>query len=335
MSLVGNSFVTLADYAKRLDPNGNIAQICNVLSQFNPIMKDIPWVEGNLPTGHRFTSSTALPSGTWRKLNKGYDATKGTTDQVDETCGIFEARSAIDVDNPGMQGANKAQYRAGEDLLFLSGMGNDVASALFYSSVAANPEQIQGLAPRLNVTSGNPASGQILKWGGSSAGADQTSVWLVGWSPDKVFGIYPKDTKAGVDQQDLGQQLVLDGNNKQFLAWLTRFVWKLGVCVRDYRYLVRGCNIDTSAATNTDGYIINLLTDMYAALYSMDNCNPRFYMNRWTFSHFNKNLMGKQANLLEWVDGSESGKPGVRVPAFLGVPIIITDAISKAEGIVT
>lgn len=335
MSTIGNTFVTMADFAKRLDPNGIVAQVANVLSKVNPIMNDIPWVEGNLPTGHRFTSSTALPSGSWRRLNQGYDATKGTTDQVDESCGIFEARSVIDVDNPGMQGANRAAYRKSEDLLFLSGMGNDIATGVFYNDVRLNAERFHGISPRLAVTSGNPAEKQILKWGGSSSGNDQTSVWLVGWAPDKVFGIYPKDTQAGIQQEDLGRQLVLDSSNKQFLAYVTRYVWKIGMCIRDYRYIVRGCNIDTSAATNTDKYIVSLLTDMIAALYSTDNCRPVFYMNRWAFSHLNKNLMNMQANLLEWIDGSNGGGTGARIPSFLGIPIKVVDAITTTESVIS
>ena len=340
MATIGNTFVTLIDFAKRLDPNGAIAQVCNVLSQANPIMQDIPWVEGNLPTGHRFSAATALPSGSWRRLNQGYDATKGVTDQVDETCGIFEARSAIDVDNPGMIGENQAGYRASEDLLFLSGMGNSIAQGIFYNDVRTNPERFHGIAPRLNITAANPASAQILKWnsyGGTSSGNDQTSIWLVGWAPDKVFGIYPKNTQAGVEQQDLGKQLVLDGNNKQFLAWVTRFVWKIGMCIRDYRYLVRGCNIDTSAELASNNYISQMMVDMIAAIYSMDSCQPVFYMNRWAFSMLNKQLMNKQSNLLEWIDGSGADNPakgGRRIPAFLGVPIKIVDAITSAESII-
>jgi hypothetical protein len=345
MSTIGNTYVTLADFAKRLDPNQSIAEVANVLSKANPIMQDIPWVEGNLPTGHRFTSATALPTGTWRKLNQGYDATKASTDQVDEVCGLYEARSAIDVDNPGMVGVNKAKYRASEDLLFLSGMGNDIASGLFYNNVQTNPERFGGLAPRLAATANNAANSQIIiaanGASGNQTGSTQSSIWLVGWGPDKVFGIYPKGTQAGIQQEDLGKQLVLDGQStqKQFLAYMTRFVWKLGMCVRDWRYLVRGVNVQTGGTTGkfaaSDNNISPLMTDMIAGLYSLDNCNPVFYMNRSVFSLLNKQLQNKQANLLEWIDGSESGKPGRRIPSYLGVPIKVIDAVSNTEALIS
>jgi hypothetical protein len=338
MSTIGNTFVTLADYAKRLDGNGVIADVANVLSKSNPILDDIPWVEGNLDTGHRFVSATALPSGTWRKLNQGEDAVKAQTKQVDETCGIFSARSIIDCDNPGAAGPNAAKFRSQEDLLFVSGMGNDIATGLFYNDTAANPERFQGLAPRLAGSSGNVAASQILKWGGSSSGNVQTSIWLCGWAPDKVFGIYPRGSKIGLDQEDLGKQLILDASSKQFLAYVTQYKWKVGVCVRDWRYLVRGCNIDTVAEAATNSYLITMMTDMIAALYSTSNCRPVFYMNRWAFSMLNKQLMNKQGNLLEWIDGSgsgQSGKGAVRIPSFLGIPIKVVDAVTRTEAIIS
>ena len=337
MSTIGTTFPTLVDFAKRLDPNGSIATVAEVLSKANPILQDMVFQEGNLPTGHRFTARMALPSVTWRKLNQGLDSSKSVTDQVDETCGILEAHSKIDVDLAALNG-NEAAFRQSEDLAFAQGLNIEVANGLFYHSVAANPERFQGLSARLATTTNNIASGQIVKWGGSSSGNDQTSVWLIGWAPDKVFGIFPKGSKAGLSQEDLGRQLVPDSNNKQFLAYVTRWQWKIGLCVRDYRYVVRGCNIDTSAWTATDGFLITQLFDMVAAMYSLQDCKPVFYMNRQTFSMLNKQLMNKQANFLEWIDGSGADQPskgGVRVPVFLGIPIKIVDAITITESVIS
>jgi hypothetical protein len=334
---IGTTFPTLLDFAKRIDPNGSTSTVAEVLSKANPILQDMVFQEGNLPTGHRFTARMALPSVTWRKLNQGLDPTKSATDQVDETCGIMEAHSKIDVDLATLNG-NEAAFRQSEDMAFVSGMNIEAANGLFYHSTSVNPERFMGLTSRLNATSGNIASGQIVKWGGSSSGNDQTSIWLIGWAPDKVFGIFPKGSKAGLQQEDLGRQLVPDANNKQFLAYVTRFQWKLGLCVRDFRYVVRGCNIDTSAEVATNTYLITQMMDMIAAMYSTEGCKPVFYMNRWTFSMLNKQLMNKQANFLEWLDGSGADQPskgGARIPAFLGIPIRVVDAITSAESVVS
>ena len=67
MSALAASHPTLLDLAKRLDPDGKIDVIAEILTQENPILEDLSFVEGNLPTGHRTTIRTGLPTPTWRR----------------------------------------------------------------------------------------------------------------------------------------------------------------------------------------------------------------------------------------------------------------------------
>src|SRR3546814_3731512 len=83
------------DLAKRQDPDGSVSAIAELLSQDNEILEDMPYVEGNLTTGHRATIRTGLPTATWRKLNAGIPTSKSRTNQVDATCGMLEARGAV------------------------------------------------------------------------------------------------------------------------------------------------------------------------------------------------------------------------------------------------
>ena len=53
MSALAASHPTLLDLAKRLDPDGKIDVIAEILTQENPILEDMNFVEGNLPTGSR------------------------------------------------------------------------------------------------------------------------------------------------------------------------------------------------------------------------------------------------------------------------------------------
>ena len=81
MSTIGTK-LTLADWAKRIDPGGKVDKIVEMLNETNEILDDMVWLEGNLPTGHRTTIRTGLPSATWRKLNYGVQPSKSTTIQV-------------------------------------------------------------------------------------------------------------------------------------------------------------------------------------------------------------------------------------------------------------
>ena len=86
--------LTLLDWAKRLDPTGKVARVVEMLEQTNEILQDMLWMEGNLPTGHRTTVRTGLPSVAWRLLNGGVTPSKSTTAQIDEQCGMLEAYGA-------------------------------------------------------------------------------------------------------------------------------------------------------------------------------------------------------------------------------------------------
>lgn len=50
MAVKGLTALTLADWGKRVDPNGKVDKIIELLGQTNPILQDMPFVEGNLPT---------------------------------------------------------------------------------------------------------------------------------------------------------------------------------------------------------------------------------------------------------------------------------------------
>ena len=86
MATIGANALTLADWAKRLDPQGKVPSIVELLAQTNEILQDMLWVEGNLPTGHRTTVRTGLPTVAWRLLNNGVQPSKSTTAQIDEQC---------------------------------------------------------------------------------------------------------------------------------------------------------------------------------------------------------------------------------------------------------
>ena len=59
MATLAANVLTLADWAKTRDPDGKTADIVELLSQTNPILDDILYVEGNESTGHRIPGLAA------------------------------------------------------------------------------------------------------------------------------------------------------------------------------------------------------------------------------------------------------------------------------------
>ena len=327
-----STYLTLLDYAKRESPSGGIDQIIEVLAASNPIIADANVMEGNLPTGHRSTQRTTQPTGTWRLLNYGVAPEKSTTKQVTDNCGILEAYSKLDVDIAILNG-NSPAFRASEDDAFIAGMNSTVATALFYGNQGTDPEQMHGLAPRYNLTTGEYAS-QIVTGGGS--GDDNTSIWIVTWGPQTCTLVYPKGSQAGLTSEDMGKQLVTDSNGLMYTAYVTKFQWKLGLCLRDYRYVIRICNIDYSELTtdaSAGADLLDKLVDAYYARPSVDLGNMAktfIYCNKTIAKYLHKQAQSR-ANVNLTID-SPAGKP---VVSFLDAPIRVCDNITVAEATVS
>src|SRR5277367_2412590 len=88
--------LTLVDLARRTDPDGDAAEVAELLSMANEIYDDIVWKEGNTNTGHVYTVRTSIPTGWWRFIGQGVPSNKSTTMQGRINCGMLEGNSTID-----------------------------------------------------------------------------------------------------------------------------------------------------------------------------------------------------------------------------------------------
>jgi hypothetical protein len=339
MSTLSTSNLTLADWAKRSDPDGRIPIIAELLSQSNEVLEDCVFKEGNLPTGERVVIRTGLPSVYWRALNQGIPNSKSTTAQVDEAAGILEARSEVDKDLAMLNG-NTAQFRLSEDTAFLEAMNQTQATTLFYGNPGTDPKQYLGLAPRYSSLSATNAQ-NILSAGGS--GSDNTSVYLVVWGDQTVYCHFPKGSKAGLIHEDLGEQTVYNSDGTRLQAYATRYQWKNGLVVKDWRYVVRICNIDVSdligqTGTQAASAATNIVKLMARSLYRIPNMamgRAAFYMNRTVHSGLSIAALDKSQYVLKINEGlSQFGTPYSWL-SFLGVPLRRVDAIVNTEAVVS
>ena len=152
-----NGKVTLVDIAKSLDPTGRVADVAELLTQTNEVLYDMPWMEGNLPTGHKGTIRTGLPTAVWRSFYQGVPPSKSTRANVEDACGVLETRSEVDIDIAKLNG-NSAEFRLTEARAFVESMNQTMAQTIFYGNASTNPEQFNGLAPRYSTV--NTATAQ-------------------------------------------------------------------------------------------------------------------------------------------------------------------------------
>jgi hypothetical protein len=323
------------DVAKRLDPDGKVATIVELLNQQNEVLDDAVWIESNETTSHVTTVRTGIPAPTWRKLYGFVQPTKSTTVQVRDNTGMLEAYAEVDKALADLNG-NTAAFRMSEDAAHIEGMNQEQADTIFHGNEGTEAEAFTGLLPRFNDSSA--ANGRnIINAAGDS---DRTSIWLVVWGPNTVHALYPKGSVAGLQIRDLGEVTVESlGNNVasagRMQAYRSHYRWDSGLSVRDWRYVVRIANIDQAALTNdpetAGANLIDLMTQALEVVESLTMGRPAFYMNRTLRSI----LRRQQVNAIKQSTLMLDDIAGKKVLSFDGVPVRRVDKLVSGESEVT
>lgn len=342
------AFLSLMDAARRMDPDGDVAEIAELLSQANEFFKDMTWSESNLDTGHKSTVRTSLPTGTWRVAYAGVPYSRSTTAQVEDTMGYLSAYSQVDK-RVAELGGKVAQIRMSEDSAHLEGMSQTMATTFFYGNTATNPTQFTGFSARYNtVTAATAQNAQnCLNAGGT--GSSNASMWVVGWGDNTAFGIYPRGTKAGLNFEDRGDMVPgYDASGNPFPAYTSYFEWNAGLALKDWRYVVRVCNIDTTSGANglfgtTPPDLFYLLskavvrfptltkrtsgiTETDAPDEPAPGINPGIYVNRTVRESLDIQAIRDKNVLLKPTE--YAGQPVVE---FRGIPIRVCDCLLNTE----
>lgn len=339
---------TLVDIAKMLNPNGSVAVVAELLNQSNEIIQDMNFIEGNLPTGHKGVVRVGLPTVSFRQFYKGVSVSKSGRATIEDICAMLEGRNEIDKDLADLNG-NAASFRLSEGLAFVESMNQSFAQAIFYQDTGANKDAILGLASRYNSKSATSGA-NIIDAGG--VGTDNTSVWLVVWGPNTVTGIYPKGSKAGLVQEDLGVIDAFDSSNNRYRAYAERWQWKFGLHVKDWRYAVRIANVDVSDLVGQTGtqaitaatWINKLMVKALQKIPSSGMGRPVFYASRTVKEMLAIGALDKSQNALGFTEalqqygplgpastaGSGTGIAGGKL-TFLGVPVRTVDQLLLTE----
>ena len=343
MATLGALALTYADWARRVDDDGKIAKIIEILSQTNEVVYDALVVEGNSATGHKTTIRTGLPQGTWRQLYQGVAQAKSTTAQVTDSFGMLEAYSIIDRALAELNG-DLGAFRLSEDLAFLEGLNQQMAAGIFYGNAQANPERFNGLAIRYNtVNTSNAANAQnVIDAGGT--GSTNTSIWTVTWGPNTCHMFFPKGQQGGLKHEDLGVRPAYDASNRPYEAYWAHYKWDTGLSLRDWRYVVRICNIDVT--TLSGGSPPNLINALIRAAHRLPTAPVTVSTEQRTDAADDKITMGNTAiyanrTVRTWLDIQALDKTnlllrldewhGKPITTFRGIPIRTCDAILSTE----
>ncbi len=328
MSVLSALYPTLSDVTRQIGPDGKVvSDIVDILTPVNECLDDFVFLPTNNKMSHRTTTLAGMSAPTWRKLYGFTSPTKATFENVVDSCGMLEDYSHIDKDLADMSGDPK-QTRRNQDMIKVKSFNKTVNEATFYSNDALDtPEQILGLSPRFaddDSTSENYQN--IIK---DSNGTPDTSMWLCVWGPESGFHLYPEGTQAGLSMTDDGVYQDTNGTGGYRKLYQTHFTWKLGLCIRDWRYFVR-CqfaigSVLKSGATQVD--LIDLMTQMLELPPNLTAGRTAFYANRTTKSFLRRQIANKVAAstlTMETVMGRH-------VMTFDGIPVRRCDALVSTE----
>lgn len=320
---------TLAEVANRTDRNGKVVVIVETLKQTNEILEDMRWVECNETMGYKHVERTGLPKATWRMLNRGVDYGKSTTTTVTDTCASLEVYAQYDKKLLELsQDANA--FRASEDRAFLQGMNIQMAERLFYGEKQDDANFV-GFGPRYNTLDKTKArtAENVISAGSTKANAN-TSMWLICWGDQTAHGIYPKGSKAGWQHEALPQTTLFDPDGKPYEGYRTHYSWDMGLTVRDWRYIVRVCNIDLSdTASTADEALLGHLIEAVEKLPDLKTGEPIFYCNKELRTRL-RNILRKAPNVQLSLDQAA----GKHVMKFDEVPVKRCDVLKNTEPLV-
>lgn len=325
-----------ATYGEAGESQGEIAEI---LTKENPILEDMTWKEGNLLTGERTWVRTGKPATGWRRYNQGVPKSKGTVGSVDEAAAQLAATSQMDR-SLAILGGNPAKARMAFAKPFFESMNDEMAETLFYGNAFFESKEFTGLAPRFNSLTGNYAA-QVIDAGGT--GSTNRSIWLLSWDPDRLTGLYPKGTKAGLMHMDTTSNLrpgpdgypigdqVPDENGNEYLAYTDFFQWDCGLAVKDQRAVVRAANIDFSLLKpnrSTGADLEDLMIQMH---YRLKNPGPNtaFYVPNPLAAILHRQALNDARTGRGMLGFDDIG--GKKVPTVLGIPIRSVDALNVDE----
>ncbi len=343
MGAYAGSILTMADAAKRRDPSGRVAAIIEILSMTNEIINDFPAVEANNGTTHVTTIRDSIPHTDHRMINQGASEVKsGVRQIVEDTC-LREGWSPVDKKLLDLCSGITEQraHLAGEATAILEGMSQDFCDDIFYGDMGQDPAGIDGLSKRYNTTNAaNPISRQVIDAGGT--GANLTSIWLIQMGDTATSLIYPKGTTAGIEMKMFPDQVLRDSDGKPFEGVLSKFSWNYGLCVRDYRRIVRIANIDAAKIndmilnglpTSAD-FALQRQLDYAVSLLPSITPNTYFYMGRIPYAM--RMIMGGEKGNVNLTFNSPTGSPqSFGTLPIQGIPVHRCDGILVGEDQVT
>jgi len=313
-----------------LDGNAAYVYAAHVLARTKPFIRDIPMVASNQQMSNIGSRDSSLATPGTRQFNKGVAITTSHTTPFNDPIAMIDDYSEVDYAMWRIQN-DPETWRQQKDSAKIEGIGQKMEDLAIYGSIGTDPGAFNGLATRFNSLTRRPNGDTSWPYNVKSAGGsggDTTSMFVVQYGPGKVYGIYPKNLRGGLEIEDLGKNTKNSGSEadpRYYEVLRTHFSWFMGLVVEDERCVQRYCNIEVTGATNTfdeDKLIesINNLPDGGAAPGTVIYCSRSI-----------KTILDIRAKDKNNVNYMPDNVWGGNITMFRGIPVRLAEKIVDTE----
>ena len=341
MATIGTRYMTFRDLHAGRTPNGFVDRdVVDMVTQENPVLKDILWKQCNKGREDIVTIRSGLPEAVVRAYYEGWTGTKSSKRQVTNACCRVTTGIEFDFDLYS-QDKDKAAFLTDEQKAHSAVLGDKVASLLFYGDTQGDPKGINGFAKTFGqygatsggsmVTDDKVAAFYCLNGGDAAGTQARRSVFLVGWGANSAHGIYPEGTSAGIEIKPLQHQMVRQADGSNLDMGLQEMNWYAGLNIRDFRFCGRIANINIATDPGSNGATdITKLVRKLVTRAKSTGVTQRLYMARLVFEAIAEQFEKKtQGNAVKYADLEQK-----KDATLMGIPVAFCDCMNGDEAAV-
>jgi hypothetical protein len=339
-----NTFPDILNNYSSADARAQFVIPARILDRMTPFIKMLPMVPSNNVLSNIATRTDSLPVASTRRWNEGIKATVSKNVPLSDPIALFEDYSEVDKDLWEIQNQPN-MWRSDQDMNHIEGLFQLIESMVIYGNMTSNPGAFNGIATRFNNLESYPNGDQTWKpnvWNGGATSGNVTSAWMIEFSPESFYGIYPVNTPAGLSVRDLGEVTKelsaatgAIGQNYLYQVLRTMLRWYVGIQIVDERAVQRICNINPTALSSN-----NFDESIFI---EAKNWLPRFGEGSGTVIFVNRDLKTQidiratvqKINAYTYFSSKETDVFGRSVTKFQNIPIYVAEKILSTETVLT
>lgn len=327
------------------DARAQFIWAARILDRTCPLIRIMPMIESNNMLSNVATRTDYIPSPATRRFDEGVTPTVAHNIPLNDPIALFYDYSEVDKDKCDFQNDPTA-WRQDQDANHVEGFRQKLELMMWYGSLTQDGGAFNGLATRFNNLESLPnglADWPPNVWNGGASSGQVTSAWFIEFGKQKVHGIYPRNTAAGLQIRDLGEMTKEIATsttggptmNKLLQVYRTLLMWWVGIQVVDERCVQRIANINPAilSSNNFDENIFieakNWLPD------GGENPGTAIFVNRWLKTQIDIRAVSQKINTYFTQDKATGDVYGRPVARFQGIPIFVAEKILTTETVLT